>query len=268
MQPRHALVALLLAAFLAADAATLICGGNIDFPRPAAVAHFALGLSQLSLLAIWMGLGNLHVLLRLPIASGVATVLTVYVHHGSLALWIALVAVLLLVVAVPLGIARWRTGLRLDAGSAEGSPFAERRPVQFSLRNLMLSVTLIGVALGLMRALAPLIQVRGYQPWHEAPIIGGGLAIVGLAATWFGLGTGRWLLKCCTLIAVTGGVGWLFAVVAGPPVHRLPVFLLVAIETVLLAGSLAVLRIAGYRLTRRASGGTIVAELAEDAVPA
>lgn len=251
MSARPVLIALLLAALVAADAVTWSQNSAENFPHPLSIAHFALGFSQINLLAICAALGGLHFGLRLPAAAVLAAGLTVFLHHGSLETWAALIGFQMAIVVLPLLAIRGATGLRLEVAAGETDRrFVERRPVQFSLLNLMLATTLIGVACGAAKLLWQLFSARQYWSIVEPWAIGGGMAATGLAAAWFGLGGGRWFAKCATLVVVTGCAGWLIAVTAGGS-RPTPIFLLVVVQALLLAGSLGVLRIAGYRLTRR-----------------
>ena len=251
MPSRLVLIALLLSAFIAADAVTWSRNAAEGFPNPLSIAHFALGFSQINLLAIWAALGGLHFGLRLPAAAVLAAAVTVFVHKGYLAPWAGLIAVQMSVVVLPLLVVRGATGLRLEALQGEsGGDSGGRRQVQFSLWNLMLATTLIGIACGAAKVVGKFLPEAHAWSKEDAWVIGGGMAVTALAAAWFGLGVGRWLVRGTTLVIVTSIAGWLIAVTTEGS-RPTPMFLLVVVQALLLAGSLAVLRIAGYRLTRR-----------------
>jgi hypothetical protein len=218
-----------------------------DFPAPGIFACFALAFSQVSMLAIWAGLATTTVWLRLPILAGGAMLAAAYLGSltvGNYGFWINLIGVQLGVVMLPLLLLRlFRVRLqRYDVGDL---PF-NSRPIQFTLRRLMASITALAVVCGIARHID---LGGGLGTGEEAVIIGAGLAATALTAVWVAFGTWRAWFKIPVLAIVSITIGLLIAWCEGWD-ETMPIVMLVVLQTALLMGSLGVLRKGRYRLTR------------------
>ena len=116
---------------------------------------------------------------------------------------------------------------------------------QFSLADALIWITTFALLLGAIRWHRWLRG--GFQP-HSLAIIAG-LATVSLASLWAALGR-KWLVArvfvlFATIATLTGS-----AMIAARSLEALFVGLLLAIEAAWIVGSLFVVRLAGYRLTR------------------
>lgn len=237
----------LLAAYLTADAVTVIGGANQHFPHPAAVCGYALLFAQVGLGAIWLGVGGSPFALRL--AGYVAVVGTVYfglsVLHDNGGQWASLLAVHTLAIAGPLAAAR-AYGLRLQLAGVE--PSAERW--QFTLKHVFVLTTACAVLLGLVRLApkSPAINDHAFQ----ALMIGAAFALMALVASWAAIGHGRRVFKLAALPTVTLlACGLLTATEGRNSLESdLGIMGIVFGQMLFLATPLFVLRRLGYRLVR------------------
>lgn len=248
-------IAILVLVSLLADVVAVACGAGKDFPDPTVLVGYALLFGQVSLGAIWLGLGSGTIALRL--AAHIVILAIIYYCLSSLhdndGEWMHVLAVQTFAIAGPLAVGGWY-GLRLQVTSS----MPDEQSWQFTLKHVFALTTACALLLGLFR-LSP--------PWRElgnrsvqALIIGGGFALLALVAAWVALGYGRWLYKLLALPAVTCLVGCLLIAieVGDRPEYDRGVMAIVFGQMLFLAGSLAVLRRRGYRLVRygRRSGFT------------
>lgn len=287
--PNRFLILLLCTALVLLDVLLFAVGSSPPFRIDATVfVLYGLLFGQFSLLSIWCALGRSHGMLRILSAATGLTLLTLalnFLHHNGW-LWLLLLAVQGAIIAGPLTVTRWRWGLRLDmpaqVGAAAGNsdpPVNHRdllgegvsrpspaeqsptppdepdlRPVQFTLLHLMLAMTVIAVLLGAVRAagfLAPEMFSRfRLQTLMELTLIAAAFAAVGLAAAWAGLGRGQTALRVGVFSAVAIAVFLGLRVMFAGPDSILGV--ISAIQGVELAAALGTLRVAGFRLVRRA----------------
>lgn len=244
---RQSIATLVIANFTAAVVA-VGCGAGKDFPHPAVIVGYALLFSQVSLGAIWLGIGSNAVVVRL--AAHVAILAAIYYGlsalHNNQGEWVRLLAVQTVAVAVPLAVGRWY-GLRLQVTSSTN----DEQPWQFTLKHLFLLTTACALLLGFLR-LAPPWRPSGNR-LTEALLLGGGFALMALIAAWVALGHGRRLFKLLALPVVTFLVGCLLMAIEGRRGRAgdLAIMALVFGQMFFLAGSLIVLRRCGYRLVRR-----------------
>lgn len=258
-------VGLLLAALAAIDLALFVAADKTSGPSDAsAIALYGLLFGQFSLFAIWSALGTLHGLLRLVGAAAGTSLMALVLGqlHNNGWLWLTLLLLHLITIAAPLLAIRWKWGLQFGrtpetaepSGAQPASATHRVRQVQFSLKHLMLAITAIAITTGILR-LVGLAAPNALQSirngiFGEVLLIGGCFAIVGLAAVWSGLGSGRLMLRLIVALVVTGGTSvtlwWFFR---GP--DRI-LGAITAIQGLELALALATLRTAGYRLLRQA----------------
>ncbi|MGE0608020.1 MAG: hypothetical protein AB7O62_13075 [Pirellulales bacterium] len=257
MQQRAFLITLLLVALAVVDLLSLAFASISPGPDLPSILFYALIFGQFSMLTIWCLLGSASSFIRFlsGIAGLATTPLVLDRLHANGWLWLVLLSMQMAILGVPLPIVRLAAGIRLDdinrPSSTQGGENSEQsaQPVQFSLWHLMLAVTVIGVLMGIVRA-AGFYAGRGFDSrmlW-EVPMIAGAFAVTGLAAAWFGLGQGPLLARLAAFVLITGltaaSLWFLFA--GGDSILGM----IVAIQGVVLAISLYVLRATGLRLVR------------------
>ena len=272
MRPRTVLISLLIAASVLVDLAALEAASN--HPQlPAASALLAsLAFSQVALVALWAGLGRTWVYVRLTAMLGVCWLLSrmfgaraaevreaYYDEPEVQGAWlIALIFESLTIVVV---LWNWRVyGLRLvtsamDAAVANRGP--KGRP-QFRIVDFLGTTFVVGVLLAMFR------QIAAIEPdWPTLPLvlvvlmsspiamIATALSAMSLLFAWLLLRRSEPYSRLMALAAsllVGGGLGFVSIIwsQAGPLLGSPTLFL--ATTTILLVGSLVVIRVAGYRL--------------------
>jgi hypothetical protein len=263
-----------IAAYLGCD---LAVGGIFELgPQREALLALLLGLylAQINLIAIWAALVPGRVIVRWPWAWFLAAlmwyamILGNRIHDGwreprfdrSDALTLGAVLLFGVIAAqVPLWIARrWQWRLVPEAPDASDVPQDER---QFSLRQLLLGMVLLSVALGMGRWILP-PGSAGVDLNHELPILLPVLAIVNmlvvLPCIWGAFLEWRllpvlavvWFMYALVVTAIEIGVLVAFLGPAGDDIFSM--FLLFNLAQCLaVTGTLMVLRVAGFRLIRQ-----------------
>lgn len=159
--------------------------------------------------------------------------------------------------AAAVGVGR-ALGLRLVLGGGISLPGAFPAPprLQFSLGYLLSWVTTVASALGLLSyTLGRGTQISWYlEEWKSMTAIALGDTAIALVALWTMLGVGRLRSRISAQFLVAPAVLALWEFVGGiADLGELVVVCLLEILWLLL--SLAVVRVAGYRLVRRGAGG-------------
>jgi len=250
----------LLATVLVTGAALSWAGRQEGFPHISLTTVWALQLSQISLMGVWLGFGKRPFPLRLGgtvVAVGLwSWLLSGLPEAGNVDQWAVLLAVQTVTVSVPLLVVR-SLGIELsDPSSAPESDDDEDRPprFQFSIAYLLGWMTTTAVVLSTVQCIVP----KGSLPLDMAlnasvAIFFAGRALTALTAVWATLGTRKPAAIVAPLVA--GAVAYVALSVAEPDfgggtslcaaLHLL--------EVLLLVGSLWVFRVAGYRLQARRS---------------
>jgi hypothetical protein len=209
----------------------------------------ALAFSQISLAAIWAGLGAGRFLLRLitAVAVGAGWLGLLSLVGPNPRGLLALLGLQILCVCGPLLLAR-AFGIRLM--HRDRIPLG-RRPLQFGIAQIMLWTAIIAVLLGLGRVV-PLPEQISDREMMLGPIF----ASLALLAVWAALGTSHVALRLMVVLSVSPllGIGaQVFLMRPQPSKDNLLEFaVMTGLQGVLLAGSLWIFRLGGYRLTRRA----------------
>ena len=268
--PRFLVMLLLLATVLVTGVALSWAGQQEDFPHVSLMVVWALQLSQISLAAVWLGLGKGPFPLRLGgtvIAVGLwSWLLSGLPKAGSVDQWAVLLAVQTVTVSVPLLVVR-SLGLELSdpSSAAESDDDEDRSPrFQFSIAYLLGWMTTTAVVLSTVQCIVP----EGSLPLDmvlnaSLAIFLAGRALIALTAVWAALGT-RGPAVVIVAPVVAGAVSYGALRVAAPDFGGGTALCaaLHLLEVLLLFGSLWVFRVAGYRLQGR------VMESAETAPPA
>ena len=237
-------IAVFLAAYLAADVVTVVGGAKQAFPHPAAVCGYALLFAEVSLGAIWLGIGRSAIALRLAgyIAILGAAYFGLSVLHDNGGQWANLLAVQTTAIGGPLAAGR-AYGLRLQFVGLE--PNAERW--QFTIKHVFALTTACAVLLGLVRVVSWSPAIHGGKAF-ETLLLGSGFALMALVASWAAIGYGRVVFKLAALPSVTLLVGGLLTAIEGRPDSNLGIMALVFGQMLCLALPLIALRQLGYRL--------------------
>jgi hypothetical protein len=258
MRRPRLLIGLLLLATVLVDVAVLAL--RPDPPRRPAILEavsYALYFSQVSMTAIWLGLGQTASLLRtigsLLLLSGLAAFFS-WLDRTDVADAIVATGMFAGAVAIPLLVAR-PPGLhitRVDPAGGAGSALLQPERLQFSILYLLGLMTGLAVILGTLKCLAAYDeQLLNYAVQPGLICMSAGFGLVACAAIWGALGN-RWMAvrMVAFVAAVLAAYGGHLAL---NPDHLLEwwVMLLFALEAALLFGSLWVFRVAGYRVVFR-----------------
>jgi len=223
--------------------------------HPAVLVFQSLCFSQVSLLAIWAALGRKATAWRLMglmvgIALWARLLANTVEPEGPLDPYTTVCAVLLLVHAIivvgPLSIARaMGVGLvHAAADAAHGRPDAKRPKLQFSLGQIFAWMTSLAVCLGLTKYLVHYEYLSLFaEEWADVALICVSRATLALSALWLALGT-RWPAARAAVLCLVVAV----AVVTSPRSFSGADVAGFVLETLLLVGSLGVIRLAGWRL--------------------
>jgi hypothetical protein len=266
---RKLLIGLLLAAILAVDAAvgSIFADQNdyafLRWPDPRAKLWLALAVSQIALVAIWVGLGRTVVVVRIAALAATAVAWGAFslgpllfgygtVHRVQMELTVRFLCQGL-AICFALLVAR-RCGLRLS-GSAD-TPGVTVPPgrFQFSIANMLSWTTSVAVILGLSRYMGttfPWAVLAGeHFPWLLIGELCLGEAALVLAVLWGALGTGQFGWRAVAMLGVFLGVLLLHAPWAGlaHTASLTDYCQLCFLEALLIFVPLLVFRVAGYRL--------------------
>ncbi len=255
MRGSRLLIGLLVLATVLVDFCVLAIAEDRPFPHPSLILAWALQLSQVSLMAVWLALGRTTGPLRLIGAVVVAAIwswaLARLPAAPQPASWAVLLAAQTVVVSVPLLVGRW-LGLGLVDGSsapeAEDSA-AEPKRLQFSIAYLLGWMTALAVMLGTLQYIAPYDTLPfGLLSDWQLVVCLIGHAMMGWAVLWTALGTrpAARIIAPVLVGTVVGGGLWLISFrFRGDFWYFVMLFVL---DPPLLVGSFWVFRVAGYRL--------------------
>lgn len=263
MRGSRLLIGLLILATLLVDAVAVVLVQGKDLRHPTWILFCSLAISQVSLLAIWAGLGSKRTPWRvLGMATGVVAwswvgpavlVLSTAYDQFEFETLTTLFAMSLLTIALsvmlPLSIARV-AGLCV-AGPSHGSlpPSPERglRWSQFSLGNLLGWTTAVALLLSMVPYVLHGDQL-GRLSWPGGVVIAVGRAAIALTGLWMVLGARRLWLRILLLCSANGGLAAFWLLPYGAPGTLVENGVFLVLPTLLLVGSLGVFRVAGYRL--------------------
>jgi len=268
MKSARVLILLLMAATVLVNLSVLARFGlgmrpRDNWPSLLVLTIYALATSQASLAAIWLALGRSWLSLRLLAAVLVAVAWSVLMDFPMetaipmlRAAWFTLLATQMALAGIPLALAR-ACGLSVAQERTRFAPVdahAALRPAQFSLLYLLSWITSVAVMLGTVQWVCLGLSFRA---WHDLEdfdlvlVIAAGNALLALAVLWGALGA-RWLIVRVLLPPVLAvAVVFAIAAIALHEVDLPPFVVFYFLEMLLLASSLAVVRIAGYRLVWR-----------------
>jgi hypothetical protein len=241
---------IVLAAFLAADVAFWFFLDQDPLSLSQSMLWGILMTSQITLVAIWVGLCTS--LFALRFLMGVAALSVHAWMSRDPRSYFIFMGAQMLATAGPLSVARW-AGLRvLPPGEFLDGP-RELRPHQFRLRNLMTGITGVCLLLGVLRAM-PRYAPFGADydaEWFVGVMISSiGFALIGLVSLWAVLGTGMLALRIGAPIATATLVGmghsWMFSRQEALHMVRWEVLMMLFV-----VAPLAVFRYCGYRLEWR-----------------
>ncbi len=265
------LTALLVLATLAVDLPTIFAlrgEPGHHWPHAPLPLLLALIFSQVSLVAMWVGLARRP--MHWPLAALVGLLLVwgavladpgfqvIPGWFGTLG-WPMVLSLQAIAVVGPLWMARW-VGVRVE--TAAGFRPLDRpdpdRPIQFSIAFLLGWITLVAVFLGLCRWMLLTGWLRpdsaGWgdaEDWKEIALVVAGNAVLAWPLPWAVLGTRlpllRGLVGCLAVVAVIGT----YELMDISAAYHVAFRMLFLAQAGLLAGSLAIVRIDGYRLIGR-----------------
>ena len=232
-----------------------------------ALAQEILPFGQVTLLTLWVLIGPRHWgvrLLGVPLVAGCLwgwSQVTQYWPGQEvlpLGLWV-IAAAGIAGLAIRLG------GPRVQrADLVSGS---ENRPMQFSIRTLLVVTTLCCLLLMGAKWVHATVNIQGggslyayveLSPHLARGTLAAGLVAVSLMALVAVLGTRRPWLSSLLLIPVAAGVGAALALILHRQDHWTSLCLWMVAQGLLVAGSLAPLRNLGYQLRRRAKSSSAV----------
>jgi hypothetical protein len=270
MNQRRVLIGLLVLAMVLVDAVILLVAEDRELSAPVEILLQPFPVGQVSLLAVWAGLGSKRSpwrLLAMALGGAAWSWLAASAPESNGWFdfaWVTSVLALMLLlqavyVFVPLSVGRL-AGLRVvclsqDTAAAESDTGPRR--LQFSLGNLLAWTTAVALLLGIL----PYVLHRDKlaEVWEFgvllSPLIIGPAAMT-LAAVWAVLGTRRALLRAAGLCLAAGTVLALDIVGSifwgqGSSADAVNRALLFILHLLVVAGSLYVFRVAGYRLRWR-----------------
>jgi len=233
------------------------------WPHPGVIVLFSLSMSQVSLAALWTGLGGRSLYWRvggLMLSAVLWSRYTAWIIAPEriddyASLYGSLLLAQTIAVLVPLSAARLR-GLKPvregDADCVEDTT-ADRSRLQFSLGEMLSWTTTFAVVLGALRCTVDYRLLPSYlSDWRDLTVLSLGNALLALAALWAVLGTGKTALRATILALVTAAV-----IASGQALAHVdalqPFVTLCLLQVLCLTASLCVFRVAGYRLVRRAT---------------
>ncbi len=261
MSQRGVLIGLLVLASVLVDCAVVTVAARESESLFGPMLAWALQRSQVSMAAIWLALGKTWGSLRL---TGVVVVvafwscaMTVLAFGVQLEEWMMVLVAQTFAVSLPLLVARC-LGAKLEATPPtlkSDKPATGPRTWQFSIAYLLTWMTALAFALGTMQYIAPyrgvqfglLLLPLGFLLQWRVGVLVLGSAVVALSALWRVLGSGEPAVRT-TVLCVVAAMVILAAFFLGPFPRTEGPLVLVLLEVLLLLGSLAVFRVAGYRL--------------------
>jgi hypothetical protein len=259
MRYRGLLIGLLILAVLLIDVVSMfaISPWFLEFAWPSywLAVFLAFLFSQNGLLAVWVGLGCTALPWRIIIGFlGVLFFSSGFVQYKRAwteeNLWLfGTQTILILVVLVTSRFAGWHLQV---IGNVEISSYEKSGRFQFTLWTILVWTTTLAVALGLLRSLALLGFFRSLPnliDWDDT-LFGMFQAPLPLSALWAFTGRKWPVLRAIQLLLVLIILLGITVWIAGDS-SRVPIAVMFTFETLFLAGALYVVRLEGFRLTRR-----------------
>jgi hypothetical protein len=219
MNPSRLLIGLLLLATVLVDAVAFLTARQTQFPHPAEILFGSLADSQISLLAIWTGMGRkwspwrmLGTVLGICAwswlgASAEDTSYFGFQCHTSL--WAVGLMAQALYIVVPLSIAGFAGIELVDAARNQpGLPSGTRPPrAQFFLADLLGWLTAVALFLSIVPYVVHYDELLAMSfLWSRLLILPAEYAPVAIAALWAVLGTRRPWFRAIVLCLVTAGI--------------------------------------------------------------
>lgn len=256
------MILLLLAAAVLVDLVVLsivgsAAGSSFRWPHPLTAVLFSLAFSQVSMAAIWAGLGETSLPWRLAGLVGVVTLWSVALAMDTVAGWgrdhwgVLLLGHALPILSIFLVI-RARGGRLADHTRMNTKP--EESRWQFSLGHLFAWLTATGVSLGLLRYTIGFDSLIADRYWYVILVFCPCNAVVSLATFWAALGN-KWLVWRVVVLCLAAGVVLPLPLVSGGTMAAFHPWVILWIPHVVwLLAWLSVLRMAGIRFVRRDRG--------------
>jgi hypothetical protein len=258
MTVHRVLSTLLVLAWLAVDAALLdtLMRQGTAWPQGLAACATGLVFGQAAVICVWLVWSPANPAVRVGGASAAFCLFSLLaaVSTGDVEArgkWLTVLSVYGGLIVLPLAAARLR-GLHIRAPDVTRvSTVRRRRARQFTIAGLLTCTTCVAVLLGVWR-------------WSAVPgkavacIVGfcSAAALASLVALLLAGFCRAWLPIVLALGALCPLFGALLARTGVPPADLLPLVLMTSAQYVSIAGSLAVLRIAGYRPVDRGGEGS------------
>lgn len=246
---RRALIGSLLIAYAFFGIAMAII--SADEPAVSSAILFGLVSSQATLLGMWGGLGSTHWLLRLVCVTAGTIVVYIELAFGidefedEIFVLVALSTLLSGILAVSLRLmGMWVGG---DAKEHPGS----REGLQFTIRHLLIWTFVVACLVTIGKYAKP--RFRSSEMYVIITTLSVGYAAVAISALWAVLGKNLVAARCLVSIIIAVIAGYAGALVIGNLSMWETIFWMAcsAIQSLAILASLAVVRMAGYRLLRR-----------------
>jgi len=271
MKPAHLLMTLLVLANLLLWPIVLYeCDAIDEGPLGRLIG---LAMAHGGLLAVWLGLGRSPVWLRLIAIS--AAVLLLHLAVETWRSWLEALAIGILLgilfLAVPFAIMRSAGVKLIQLESSRSEPAAERARFQFSLLTMFGWTTAVAVllsAIGTMANFQEIVDWLSGEIFSFPPFLGMVVLIPTLLAVWIALGikTFKWpALLLIPLLPISASFYWILT--NAPFGFDTWAHFLLPRDIVLLL-TLAVCRVAGYRIAWRNKRPAAAADSEEGQVPA
>lgn len=224
---------------------------------PAAI----LALSQMSLLSLWIGFGNTHLLLRLGAVAGVGICLAALILCAEAGGWpmfsgigwfvLGIVFAPVPCVAIPSVIVRKRWAQVIRA--TEVAWRVGSNPLQFSLARVLQWTVILSVLLAFSRFLAGFSGVFGQLASMTVfvALLGFICGSVSLASLWASFSEGQPMFRVVAITSLAASLGLIAGYALTGKESTIAWFFLSGISTVtalIVVVSLLLLRVAGYRL--------------------
>ena len=258
------LIWLLVVAMVSADASVLTVVGRgwlpPQWPHASLCLLFALVFSQVSLAAIWAGLGRQSIAWRVTggflvvVAWSIALARELQADRPIELLstyWSVLLTAQAVLTLVPLFALR-KAGARListaaaEASVDSGSQFG---PWQFSVADMLRWMTALAVILGLAQSVAFYdLLPSGSRELAEIGTWAAANTLFALFTLWAVLGSGPPTARVLTLVVVASVTAGLLGWLAPDSEKGTAAAILYALQAILLTASLGVVRVAGYRV--------------------
>jgi hypothetical protein len=209
-----------------------VIASDQSYLSPATVLAYAMLSAQAALAAVWGALGEMRWTWRLPAALVAASLLGFFLMVVNESVWTPwrnyshdvwpLVLVLQSTAALGVCLALAAVGYRMAKPDEDVNPYDDlrapgerRRPLQFSLKHLMIWMTALGPAVLVLRGLGLWMTARfGLGLWIEMLTLAVVLAAVSLLAIWSATGPEGASLRIPLLLVLAPTVGAVLGLLA------------------------------------------------------